>query len=429
MRRRILLAILLAVAVTTCALGIPLGYTALQLVETVTRDGLKGTVQRIGLRLDEDTLAQRPLNLAAVQPVVPENGRLVVTQPDRPVQTLGPDPGSDALAEQIQILNGVTVVVQIPAAPTRARQTQVAGLVVLVIVLTIAVASGVAIVTANRLAKPLGHVADRAARLGAGDFKPDPQRYGVPELDRVAHALDTSAGALAELVQRERELVGDVSHQLRSRLTALQLRLESLKHMAVDEESAVDAGAALEQAERLGDVLDELLAAAREARSTDAEPLDLAAELPKIVGEWRDPLRAKGRALRVRVQDKPLARATRARLSEAIGVLLDNALRHGAGTVSVSARGGEATVAIEVTDSGSGVPDDLVAHIFDRGVSGGGSTGVGLALARALVDSDGGRLELSAARPATFTIFLPVPRADEVRGVRWPTERVERSPR
>jgi signal transduction histidine kinase len=426
MRRRILLAILLAVAVTTCALGIPLGYTALQLVETVTRDGLKGTVQNISLRLDDDLAHQRPLDVAAVQPIVPHNGRLVVTLPSQPVRTLGPDPGPDALSEQIGIVNNGTIVLQIPAAPTRARQTQVAGLVVLVIVLTIAIASGVAIVTANRLARPLGHVADRAGRLGAGDFKPDPQRYGVAELDRVAQALDTSAAALAELVQRERELVGDVSHQLRSRLTALLLRLEALNQCVTDEESQADASAALEQAERLGDVLDELLAAAREARSTDAEPLDLAAELPKIAGEWRDPLRAKGRALRVRVQDKPLARATRTRLSEAIGVLLDNALRHGAGTVSVSARGGEATVAIEVTDSGAGVPDELAAHIFDRGVSGGGSTGVGLALARALVDSDGGRLELSAARPATFTIFLPVPRADEVRGVRWPAERSPR---
>jgi signal transduction histidine kinase len=427
MRRRILLAILLAVAVTACALGIPLGYTALQVVEQVTREDLKARVQRIGLELDDDLANNRQIDIEGVSLLVPQpNGRLVVRVPGRPAQTFGPDPGDDALAEQIGILQDGTVELEVPAAPTRARQTQVAGLVVLVIVITIAIASGVAIVTARRLAKPLGHVANRAGRLGAGDFRPDPQRYGVAELDSVAEALDTSAGALAELVQRERELVGDVSHQLRSRLTALQLRLEALTMTAGDEESRTDAVAALEQAERLGDVLDELLAAAREARAVDAEPLDLAAELPAIAGEWRELLRAKGRALRVRVQDRPLARATRARLREAIGVLLDNALRHGAGTVSVSVRGGDATVAIEVTDSGAGVPDELVAHIFDRGVSSVGSTGVGLALARALVDSDGGRLELSTARPATFTIFLPVPRADEVRGVRWPTERSPR---
>jgi signal transduction histidine kinase len=425
MRRRILLAILLAVAVTACALGIPLGLTAIQAVEGLTREDLKSRVQRIGLELDDDLANGRPPDVAGVQLAVPAGGRLVVTLPEEQPQMFGPDPGPDPLVEQIEILRKGTVTLQLPAAPTRARQTQVAGLVVLVIVVTIAIATGVAIVTARRLAKPLGHVADRAGRLGAGDFKPDPQRYGVAELDRVAQALDTSAAALAELVQRERELVGDVSHQLRSRLTALQLRLESLTYTD-NEDSAADAVAALEQAERLGDVLDELLAAAREARATDAEPLDLAAELPAIAGEWREPLRSKGRTLRVRVQDRPLARATKARLREAIGVLLDNALRHGAGTVSVSARGGEATVAIEVTDSGAGVPDNLVAHIFDRGVSGGGSTGVGLALARALVDSDGGRLELSVARPATFTIFLPVPRANEVRGVRWPAERSPR---
>ena len=130
--------------------------------------------------------------------------------------------------------------------------------------------------------------------------------------------------------------------------------------------------------------------------------------------------------MRMRVHGRPLAKATTARLREAIGVLLDNALRHGAGSVSLSVRSGEATVAIEVADGGNGVPDELVAHIFDRGVSGVGSTGVGLALARALVESDGGRLELSVARPATFTIFLPVPRVDDVRGVRWPAERSPR---
>ncbi|ONI85918.1 histidine kinase [Actinosynnema sp. ALI-1.44] len=425
MRRRILLAILLAVAVTTLALGIPLGYVALQQVETLTREELQTRAQQIGVVLDDDLANNREPVIDDVESLVPPGGRLIVTLPGRPAQSIGPDLGGDMLAESIKIVRDGTVIIQLPAGPTRTRQTQVAGLVVLVVVITIAIASGVAIVTARRLAQPLGHVADRAGKLGAGDFKPDARRYGVAELDRVAEALDTSAGALAELVQRERDLVGDVSHQLRSRLTALQLRLETLQ-LTSDPENAADAAAALEQAERLGDVLDELLAAAREARATDAEPVDLAAALPEIAKEWREPLRANGRALRVRVHGRPLAKATTARLREAIGVLLDNAMRHGAGPVSVTVRSSEATVSIEVTDGGNGVPDELVAHIFDRGVSGVGSTGVGLALARALVESDGGRLELSVPRPATFTIFLPVPRVDDLRGVRWPAERSPR---
>ncbi|HET9138523.1 HAMP domain-containing sensor histidine kinase, partial [Actinophytocola sp.] len=311
--------------------------------------------------------------------------------------------------------------------PMHTRQAQVAALVGLVVFATVGIGTLVAVITARRLASPLRHVADRASRLGAGDFRLDKARYEVPELDMVAEALDNSALALAQLVQRERELVGDVSHQLRSRLTALQLRLEALVSMG-EGETAAEARAALEQAERLADVLGDMLAATREARAAGAGPVDLSRELTMIADEWRPPLRAAGRSLRLRVPQGLLAKVSPARLREAVGVLLDNALRHGGGTVSLTARGGEAipgadTVVVEVADAGSGVPDELAAHIFERGVSGSGSTGLGLALARALVDSDGGRLELSTARPPTFTMFLPVPRAADVRGVRWPAER------
>jgi signal transduction histidine kinase len=139
-------------------------------------------------------------------------------------------------------------------------------------------------------------------------------------------------------------------------------------------------------------------------------------------------LRAEGRPLRVRIADGLTVRATPGRLREVVGVLLDNALRHGAGTVTIAARRGDAegTVVVEVSDTGGGVPDELAPHVFERGFSGGGSTGVGLALARALVEADGGRLELSVKRPATFSLFLRVPRPGDVAEVRWPAERVPR---
>jgi signal transduction histidine kinase len=243
----------------------------------------------------------------------------------------------------------------------------------------------------------------------------------VPELDLVADSLDTSAAALALLVQRERELVGDVSHQLRSRLTALQLRLETLS-VASNPETAEDATAALDQAERLAQVLEELLAAASAARAAEAQPINLAVRLPAMVAEWREQLRAKGRTLRVRVPEGLLARATPGRLREAIGVLLENSLKYGTGTVQVAARRGDGMVLIEVSDAGPGVPDELAAHVFERGVSGGGSTGVGLALARALVDADGGRLELAVLRPPTFALFLPIAKAEDVLATPWRTQ-------
>ena len=428
MRRRILLAILLAVAVTACALGIPLGFAAFQVVESLTREDLAARAQQIAATLDDDIASGQTVDLTDVQLAVPIGGRLVVQLSGGQELSLGPVLPGDTVSEEVPIVHQGRVRLAVDAGPMHTRQAQVAALVALVVVATVGIGTLVATVTARRLARPLRHVADRASRLGAGDFRLDRARYDVRELDMVAEALDTSATALAQLVQRERELVGDVSHQLRSRLTALQLRLETLADMG-DEETALEARAALEQAERLADVLDDMLAAAREARSAGAEPVDLGKELATIADEWRQPLRAAGRSLKVKVQQGLLVKASPGRLREAVGVLLDNALRHGSGTVTVTARGGDVsmpsgeTVVIEVADSGGGVPDELAAHIFERGVSGSGSTGLGLALARALIDSDGGRLELSTARPPTFTVFLPVPRAADVRGVRWPAER------
>lgn len=419
MRRRILRAILLAVAVTGIVLGLPLGYSALTLVEDTARGDLTERAQQIATTLDDQLANRREIDIEAVRIAVPTDGRLTVVSAGI-TRVTGPSPGNDPLTVELPIAQQGTVRLEIPSGPMHTTQAQVAGLVLLLLALSVGTGTVVALVTAQTLARPLGHVAARAARLGAGDFRADEQRYHIQELDAVSDALDTSATALARLVQRERELVGDVSHQLRSRLTALQLRLEALADHP-EPDTATEARAALEQAERLAAVLDELLAAARAARAVGAEPLELRTALNAIAEEWREQVKSQGRSLRVRVPDGLLARVTPARLREAIGVLLDNALRHGEGSVVVSARSEEGTVVIEVSDGGAGVPDELAAHIFERGVSGGGSTGVGLALARALVDADGGRLELSTARPATFAVFLPVPKAQDVVGISWKT--------
>lgn len=421
MRRRILLAILLAVAVTACALGVPLGYTAMQMVENLTESNLSSAVQSLATSINQDLDSGRRPDLGQLIAIAPPGGQITLVLPGQSPARIGPDVGQDAITQSAQVARRGTVELAEPAGPMRRLQAEVAVFVLLLVVLSISTGTVVATVTARRLTEPMRHVADRAIRLGAGDFRPDGSRYGVAELDLVADALDTSASALALLVQRERELVGDVSHQLRSRLTALQLRLETLA-VAANQETAEDATAALDQAERLAQVLDELLAAASAARAAEAQPINLALRLPTMVAEWRELLRANGRTLRLRVPEGLLARATPGRLRESLGVLLENSLKYGTGTVQVAARRGDGMVLIEVSDAGPGVPDELAAHVFERGVSGGGSTGVGLALARALVDADGGRLELAVLRPPTFALFLPVAKAEDVVATPWRTE-------
>jgi signal transduction histidine kinase len=421
-RRRILQSTLLVVAITALVLGGPLAITTWQLVEDFTRADLTSRLEQVAARLDDkdspDATPER-FDTAAIELAVPPRGRLVLQQAGVPVRVIGPDVGPDPVAETLPFGPGGTLTLEEPRTIMRTEQVQVTLVVLLLVVLSVGTGAVVATVTARRLAEPLSDVADRAARLGAGDFRSAPDRHGIPELDRVSDVLDTSAAALSELVQRERALVGDVSHQLRSRLTALQLRLDELAAHP-DPSARQEALAALEQAERLSGVLDELLEAARAARAAGAELQNLREGLTAVADEWRPALRAAGRSLKVRVPDGLLARVTPARIREAVGALVENAIHHGAGAVMITARATENSVVIEVSDAGTGVPEELVPHVFDRGVSVGSSTGLGLALARALVEADGGRLELSRARPAMFTIFLPVARADDVVGAARP---------
>ncbi len=100
--------------------------------------------------------------------------------------------------------------------------------------------------------------------------------------------------------------------------------------------------------------------------------------------------------------------ATPGSLAQVLATVIENSLRYGAGTTSVSVRsanGGHA-VFIDIADEGEGVAEDIAPHVFERHVSGYGSTGVGLALAKDLVEADGGRIELSQRSPAIFSILL-----------------------
>ncbi|GAA4712279.1 ATP-binding protein [Pseudonocardia yuanmonensis] len=414
MRRRILLSTLFVVAVTALVLGGPLAFTTWRLVDDFTRAELIQRLEQIDDRLD-DKPPGAPIDSAAIALAVPSGGELVVDVPGTPVQRVGALESHDILSESLPFGQGGTITLSEPISVMRTQQVQVTVIVILLVVLSVGTGAVVATVTARRLAGPLLDVADRAARLGAGDFRRAPHRHGIPELDRVSDVLDTSAGALADLVQRERALVGDVSHQLRSRITALTLRLDELSTHP-DPSARREALAALEQTEKLSEVLDELLEAARAARAAGAEPMDLRSGLTEVADEWRPALEAAGRRLKLRVPEGLLARVTPARIREAVGALVDNALQHGGGTVTISAREGANALVVEVSDTGAGIPEELVPHVFDRGVSVQSSTGLGLALARALVEADGGRLELSRARPPTFTIFLPAARADDVVG-------------
>jgi signal transduction histidine kinase len=404
-RRRLVRSTLGVVAVAILALGLPLVFVSLKLIRDGARTELLREAQTVQGYVEDRVQTHRPVD-DRLTDLVPSSDRVTVSLPGKAPIIVGAREPSDALAQTIQLGPGGTVRVERSAGPVHNQQVRVGLLIGVVALTAAAVAAGVALLSARRLSVPLLDVASRAARLGAGDFRSAPRRHGIPELDRVSDVLDRSAAQIADLVGRERDLASNVSHQLRSRLTALSMRLEELSEHD-DPYVRDEATQALEQAERLNGVIAELLAHARDRRAAEADRIDLGAEIATIVGEYAPTVRRAGREVRIDCEPGLRAMATSGRLQQAVGALVDNAFEHGSGAVRVTAYSTGRNAVIEVTDQGAGVPTELVARLFDRGVSGGNGTGLGLALARALVEADGGRLELRRSSPPVFAVFLP----------------------
>jgi signal transduction histidine kinase len=257
---------------------------------------------------------------------------------------------------------------------------------------------------AARLARPLEELSSAAERLGDGDFTVRAHRAGIAEIDQVAETLDTTAQRIGETLERERTFSADASHQLRTPLTGLRLQLEAALE-APDSElrSAITSGIA--SADQLERTIDDLLALARETRSPRSV-IDLATLLNELRQSWHGLLADQGRALRIDSREAPAPRAAAAAVRQILGVLLDNAVTHGRGTVTVTARDAGDVLAIDVTDQGRGIDGDL--DLFARGRSSTNGHGIGLALARSLAEAEGGRLRLSVPAPPTFTLLLPI---------------------
>ena len=305
---------------------------------------------------------------------------------------------------------GAIVVVGVPALVIAAGQSAAAVAVIAVsMVAAAALAAWLAAVLAGRLARPVGELAEAAARLGAGDPRPPGRRYGTPELDQLADGLDRSARRLSSLLAADRELAVDASHQLRTPLTALSMRLEEMMAAADDPDVVREEGsAALAQAERLADVVSQLLSPARRATAASAALTGIDEIVRQQVIEWEPAFRRAGRKLVVIGVRGLQAYVTPGGLAQVLATLLDNALMHGGGTVTIQTSQSTRSVVIEVRDEGKGIPPDLVSRIFERSVSGRPEgTGLGLALARTMAAADGGRVVLVKAKPATFAVFLP----------------------
>ena len=254
------------------------------------------------------------------------------------------------------------------------------------------------------LARPLRRLRVAATRLGHGDFTVRAPRSGIAEADSLAGALDETAARIEDLVERERTFSAHASHQLRTPLTSLRLAVETeLERPRPDPNIALHE--VLVEADRLEQTIDDLLLLAR--GTADRGPTDLRAVVESARDRWNGIFVAAGRPLRVPAAPEQAleAHASTAALGQILDVLLDNALKHGAGTVQVVLRpgsGGGAVIAVE--DEGAGVEGDPDG-VFSTAARGG--HGLGLPLAAALATAEGARLRLARNGPgAVFELAL-----------------------
>jgi signal transduction histidine kinase len=279
-----------------------------------------------------------------------------------------------------------------------------------VMLLSAAVAIGVAWLIARRLARrltaPIEQLAVTATDLGCGAAPHAFPPSGIDEIDAVADALTDSSTRISEALARERRFSADVSHQLRTPLAGVRLKLEA-PHATV--EATGLAAAALEDLDRVDATVTHLLAIARDA-TPHAEPAPVDEMIRRASERWQAPIAHAGREARWRIGTDQMAYAAGNSIDQIVDVLIDNALRHGNGAVTVTARSLGGAVAIDVADEGSVADVVTDEGLFRRGE--GDGHGIGLALARSLATAEGGRLLLTSRHPATFTLFLPTTSSD-----------------
>jgi len=272
----------------------------------------------------------------------------------------------------------------------------------------------------RRLVQPVRDLASAADRLGAGDFSVRPAPTGIEELDVVAYTLGRTSERLGRMVGRERTFSEDASHQLRNPLTGLRLRLETARTTpSITRAELIDGS--LDDVERLDATVEALLTLAREEQPERGE-LDVAALLRAMEATWHGRLAAVGRRLHVRgVHVITHVRVSGPALHQVLDVLVSNAMQHGAGTVTVDAHDVAGGLAIDVIDEGSGIRAPAEA-VFTRRSESGVSHGIGLALARSLIEAEGGRLLVRhpGPRPVFRVLFVGEPPCTDSTSARPP---------
>ena len=463
MSRRLLASYLTLAAIVLLALEIPLAVVFTRgerqdLTQKVERDA-------VALASRFEGVLESGVGIEQLRPQVDEyaketGGRVVVVRSDgqsltdtskqddlgsfasRPefIQALGRGTGSKALTatgiRHSATLGGDILYVAVPIArggivlgavrityPTSEVDSRVHRIWIILgalAVIVLGISALVGLQFAQATVVPLGRLERAADAAGAGDLTVRAPVEGPPEVRSLAGRFNQMVGRLDNLVRSQETFVADASHQLRTPLAALRLRLENLEPH-VDQVGQGGLEGAIGELDRLNRLVDGLLVLARaDSGSATAERVDLAALVHDRVDLWRALADESDVRIAAAVDGAVAVRATRGRIDQVLDNLIENALAVSPRltTITVSARVTSVGVELHVRDQGPGMTDEERARAFDRfwrsKATQTEGTGLGLPIVRRLVESDGGSIELRAADGGGLDVAITLVRASPV---------------
>ena len=274
----------------------------------------------------------------------------------------------------------------------------------------------------HRILAPVEALTAAVRRMEEGDLSQRVEITSRDEIGDLARAFNAMAAGLARLEELRRNMVTDVAHELRTPLSNIRGYLEALKDGMVEPESRI-IDSIYEEAMLLNHLVDDLqelaLAEAGQLR-LERRPMALADVVNRAVEAFRPRSEAKGIVLQVDLPEGlPLVDVDPQRVGQVLRNLLDNALTHTppGGEIAVAAHAGGQWVEVSVRDTGSGIAAEDLPYVFERFYRADksrsratGGAGLGLAIARSLVEAHGGRIwvESTEGEGCTFTLALPL---------------------
>ena len=288
----------------------------------------------------------------------------------------------------------------------------------------VVVASGVSLLISRRIVAPIQEMTRASQRIATGKFDERVNAAGQDELGQLGHSFNHMAEQLEQVESMRRQLIGDVSHELRTPLTAIKGSMEGLIDgvLPAEAETYEEVRAEADRLNRLVDDLQELSRVEAPTFHLDISDVDISSLIATAIKRATPSAQSKRVTLTSRgARQLPPLPADENRLGQVLLNLVANAIQYTpeGGAVTIGAEQNNGEIQISVTDTGIGIPPEQLDHIFtrfyrvdkSRSRASGGGSGIGLTIARRLVEAHGGKIWAESegiGKGSRFVIALPI---------------------